>query len=40
MKAKIGGKGQILEWDREYEEADPDHRHLSHLYAFHPGDEE
>lgn len=33
---EIGSKGQILEWDREYEEADPHHRHLSFLYALYP----
>lgn len=38
-QAKIGSRGQILEWEEEYEEADREHRHLSHLYAFHPGDE-
>mgnify|MGYP002964580343 FL=1 len=33
---KVGSKGQVLEWDREYEEAEPHHRHTSHLYALHP----
>ena len=33
----IGSKGQILEWDREYEEADSTHRHLSLLYGLYPG---
>ena len=33
----IGSDGRILEWDREYPEFDPGHRHMSHLYAFHPG---
>jgi len=33
---EIGSKGQLLEWDAEYEEADPQHRHISHLYALHP----
>ncbi len=32
----IGTKGQLLEWDSEYEEAEPHHRHTSHLYALHP----
>ena len=31
--------GRIREWLRDYEEADPGHRHISHLYGFHPGDE-
>ena len=34
---KIGSEGQLLEWDREYGEAEPNHRHTSHLYALHPG---
>ncbi|SOE19609.1 alpha-L-fucosidase 2 [Spirosomataceae bacterium TFI 002] len=33
----IGSDGRILEWDREYEELEPGHRHMSHLYGFHPG---
>ena len=33
----IGADGRILEWDREYREIEPGHRHMSHLYAFHPG---
>lgn len=36
-KIKIGSKGQILEWDFEYEEAEPYHRHLSLLYGIYPG---
>jgi len=36
---RAGSKGQLLEWDREYEEPDPHHRHISHLYALHPGNE-
>ena len=34
---RIGSKGQLLEWDREFEETDPNHRHVSHLFALHPG---
>lgn len=33
----IGNDGRILEWDRSYEEPEPGHRHMSHLYGFHPG---
>ncbi len=33
----LGSDGRILEWDREYEELEPGHRHMSHLYGFHPG---
>lgn len=33
----LGVDGRILEWDRAYEEPEPGHRHMSHLYGFHPG---
>jgi alpha-L-fucosidase 2 len=36
---KIGSKGQLQEWSIDFEEAEPQHRHLSHLYGFHPGDQ-
>jgi alpha-L-fucosidase 2 len=34
----IGSAGQLLEWDREFEEADIHHRHVSPLYGLYPGD--
>ncbi|WP_291778380.1 glycoside hydrolase family 95 protein [Cecembia sp.] len=34
---RIGSDGRLLEWDQEYEEPEKGHRHMSHLYAFHPG---
>jgi alpha-L-fucosidase 2 len=34
---QIGEDGRVLEWDRPYEELEPGHRHMSHLYGFHPG---
>ena len=36
---RIGAKGQLQEWMYDFEEADPQHRHMSHLYGFHPGDQ-
>ena len=36
---QLGSDGRILEWDREYTEYEPGHRHMSHLYGFHPGDQ-
>lgn len=33
----LDSDGRILEWDRTYEEPEPGHRHMSHLYGFHPG---
>ncbi|MBN2416375.1 glycoside hydrolase family 95 protein, partial [bacterium] len=35
----IGPDGRLLEWDRPREEPEKGHRHMSHLYAFHPGDD-
>ncbi|MDD3410541.1 MAG: glycoside hydrolase N-terminal domain-containing protein, partial [Eubacteriales bacterium] len=32
----IGLDGRVLEWDGELEEAEPHHRHISHLYGLHP----
>ena len=34
---QIGSKGQLLEWHEEFEENEPEHRHVSHLYGLHPG---
>lgn len=34
---QIGRHGQIMEWLEDYEEADPGHRHISQLFALHPG---
>lgn len=33
---KIGKYGQIMEWQEDYEEAEPGHRHISQLYALYP----
>jgi len=33
----IGSDGRLLEWQRQWEEAEPGHRHISHLFAVHPG---
>ena len=35
----IGEDGRILEWNEPYEEPEKGHRHMSHLYALHPGDD-
>ncbi len=34
---KIGSKGQLLEWDKEYPELTPGMGHVSHLFACYPG---
>ena len=36
---QVGTDGRILEWDQEYIEFEPGHRHMSHLYGFHPGNQ-
>jgi len=36
-KVKIGADGTIQEWHEDYKEANPGHRHISHLFGFHPG---
>ncbi|MBR6403351.1 MAG: glycoside hydrolase family 95 protein [Eubacterium sp.] len=35
----IGKHGQIMEWNEDYEEVEPGHRHISHLFALYPGSE-
>jgi alpha-L-fucosidase 2 len=34
----IGARGQLMEWLEDYEEVEPGHRHMSHLFALFPGD--
>jgi alpha-L-fucosidase 2 len=36
---KIGRHGQLQEWNEDFEEVEPGHRHFSHLFAFYPGDQ-
>lgn len=38
-KPAVGKYGQIMEWEQDYEEADPGHRHISHLYALYPSNQ-
>ncbi len=33
---KIASDGRLVEWEREYGEPEPGHRHISHLYALYP----
>ena len=33
---KIGKYGTIMEWNKDYEEAEPGHRHISQLFALYP----
>lgn len=35
----ISSGGYLMEWLEDYEEVDPHHRHVSHLYGLHPGNQ-
>ncbi len=39
LPLQIGKYGQLQEWRNDYEEVEPGHRHLSHLFAVYPGSE-
>lgn len=34
---KIGPDGRLMEWIEPFEEPEPHHRHISHLFGLHPG---
>ena len=34
----IDSKGRLMEWNDEFDESEPGHRHVSHLYGVYPGD--
>ncbi len=34
---RVASNGTIMEWIKDYEEAEPGHRHMSHLFGLHPG---
>jgi len=34
---QVGKHGQLMEWLEDYEELEPGHRHISHLFALYPG---
>lgn len=36
---RIGKYGQIMEWSEDFEDAEPGHRHISHLYGLYPAAE-
>ncbi|MBB3224000.1 glycoside hydrolase family 95 protein [Pseudoduganella umbonata] len=33
---RVGARGQLQEWYKDFDEVEPHHRHVSHLYALHP----
>lgn len=34
-----GSKGQLQEWHKDFDDVDPHHRHISHLFGLYPGKE-
>lgn len=36
---RLAADGRVMEWLQEYPEADPQHRHVAHLWGLYPGDE-
>jgi alpha-L-fucosidase 2 len=36
---KIGHKGNLQEWFKDFDDVEPTHRHTSHLYALHPANQ-
>jgi len=36
---QLGRHGQLQEWLEDFQEKEPGHRHISHLFALHPGDQ-
>ncbi|QRR00386.1 glycoside hydrolase family 95 protein [Dyadobacter sandarakinus] len=34
---QIGKKGNLQEWYKDFDEAEPEHRHISHLFGLFPG---
>jgi alpha-L-fucosidase 2 len=36
---RIGDRGQLQEWQQDFDEAEPRHRHVSHLYGLYPGNQ-
>lgn len=36
---QIGKRGNLVEWYKDWEDVDPEHRHVSHLFALYPGRE-
>jgi len=36
---QIASNGTLMEWDKEYEEAEPGHRHISHLFGLYPSNQ-
>lgn len=37
LAPQVGKHGQLMEWSEDFDEPEPGHRHMSHLFALHPG---
>jgi alpha-L-fucosidase 2 len=37
LPLRTGKHGQIVEWSQDFDEPEPGHRHMSQLFALHPG---
>lgn len=37
LPPKIGARGRLQEWSEDFADAEPEHRHVSHLFGVHPG---
>lgn len=38
-QTRISSDNRVQEWQEEYQELEPGHRHISHMYGLHPGNE-
>ncbi len=39
LPLQIGKHGQLMEWSEDFEESEPKHRHISHMYGLYPASE-
>ena len=37
LPPQVGPDGRLMEWSEPFKESEPGHRHVSHLFALHPG---
>ncbi len=37
LPMQIGARGQLQEWEEDFAEVEPEHRHVSHLFGLFPG---
>lgn len=36
LPLRVGKHGQLMEWQKDYDEAEPGHRHISHAFGLYP----